>query len=160
MRAFWMALRSLCTGRKVLAFGRQFRCSWASVGSTSGCSREGNSVLTNRFKTSGSGGARFSTTSLYFYAKHLYPGHGTVSLSQRQRYLSTEGEERVLQWYDIDTQEFVKIVADHQEGKTAALLLVDVREPEELEESGKVPGTVNIPRKRSHCGCCLSQVEL
>lgn len=70
-----------------------------------------------------------------------------------QRYLSAssdEGSEEVLQWYDIDTLEFSRIVASYQEGKTTAatLSLIDVREPEELAESGQVPGTINIPRKR------------
>lgn len=60
-------------------------------------------------------------------------------------------KEESLKWYDIDTPEFAKIVAGYQEGKTTAanLSLIDVREPEELTESGRVPGTINIPRKNS-----------
>lgn len=52
-----------------------------------------------------------------------------------------EDEERCLQWYDIDTLEFVQLV-DKKE-----VQLFDVREPEELEETGIIPGAVNLPRK-------------
>ena len=52
-----------------------------------------------------------------------------------------EEEERCLQWYDIDTLEFVQLV-DKKE-----MQLFDVREPEELEETGIIPGAVNLPRK-------------
>ena len=51
-----------------------------------------------------------------------------------------------LKWYDVDTPEFVELVAKHQEGRGGDLQMIDVREPEELEESGKIPGTINIPR--------------
>ncbi len=48
-------------------------------------------------------------------------------------------------WRDIDTAEFVRIVQiSYQEGSDR--LIVDVREPEELEESGIIPGSINIPR--------------
>jgi rhodanese-related sulfurtransferase len=56
---------------------------------------------------------------------------------------SDEEEEACLQWYDIDTQEFVQLV----EGEK--LQLFDVREPEELEETGIIPGAVNLPRKQT-----------
>lgn len=56
----------------------------------------------------------------------------------------------VLKWYDVDTPEFSKIVTSYQEGKATAaeVTLIDVRQPEELVESGKIPGTINIPRKQ------------
>lgn len=65
-------------------------------------------------------------------------------------YLSTsvgqDGEEgKEHKWYDIDTPEFVQIVREHKGGEER--LIIDVREPEELTESGQIPGTVNIPRK-------------
>ena len=56
---------------------------------------------------------------------------------------SDEEEEACLQWYDIDTHEFVELV----EGEK--LQLFDVREPEELEESGIIPGAINLPRKQT-----------
>ena len=49
-------------------------------------------------------------------------------------------EEECLQWYDIDTDEFVQLVDGEK------LQLFDVREPEELEETGIIPGAVNLPR--------------
>ena len=52
-----------------------------------------------------------------------------------------EGERSCLQWYDIDTEEFVQLV------DKASMQLFDVREPEELEETGIIPGAVNLPRK-------------
>ena len=68
-----------------------------------------------------------------------------------QRHLSTGvnqegGESNDPRWYDVDTPEFVQIVKHHKksDGKR---LIIDVREPEELTESGSIPGTVNIPRK-------------
>ena len=56
---------------------------------------------------------------------------------------SDEEEEACLQWYDIDTHEFVELV----EGEK--LQLFDVREPEELEETGIIPGAINLPRKQT-----------
>lgn len=56
---------------------------------------------------------------------------------------SDEEEEACLQWYDIDTREFVELV----EGEK--LQLFDVREPEELEETGIIPGAINLPRKQT-----------
>ena len=55
--------------------------------------------------------------------------------------------DETLSWYDIDTPEFVQLVTEYQEGKRKNVLLVDVREPEELNESGVIPGTINIPRR-------------
>ena len=50
----------------------------------------------------------------------------------------TEGAKE-LNWTEIDTPEFVKLV----EG--GMIQLFDVREPEELEETGRIPGAVNLP---------------
>ena len=37
---------------------------------------------------------------------------------------------------------------DVKEGlENKSLLLIDVREPDELEKFGKIPGSINIPRK-------------
>lgn len=58
-------------------------------------------------------------------------------------YSSSDEEEECLQWYDIDTREFVELV----EGEK--LQLFDVREPEELEETGIIPGAINLPRKQT-----------
>lgn len=74
-----------------------------------------------------------------------------VKNSQRgslcSKYLSVEsGEgEDERSWRDIDTAEFVQIVQDSSQ-KEANRLIVDVREPEELVESGLIPGSINIPR--------------
>ena len=85
----------------------------------------------------------FTSTSIYKQPIPLFP------CLRFHRYLSTsseEGSEEGLKWYDIDTSEFAKIVASYQAG-TTTVSLIDVRQPEELAESGKVPGTINIPRK-------------
>ncbi len=60
------------------------------------------------------------------------------------RCLSTKESE--LNWFDVDTAEYVGLVADFMEGKRPDVILIDVREPEELAESGQVPGAINIPR--------------
>ena len=57
-------------------------------------------------------------------------------------YSSSDEEEECLQWYDIDTPEFVQLVDGEK------LQLFDVREPEELEETGIIPGAINLPRKQ------------
>ena len=67
-------------------------------------------------------------------------------------YLSTNvGGDDGDNWYDMDTPEFVQIVKEHQAGGGNSLI-VDVREPQELVESGQIPGTINIPRNAP----CLS----
>lgn len=84
----------------------------------------------------------------YRYASWSRP---TVKNSQRTslclKYLSVgsdEGEDE-RSWRDIDTAEFVQIVHESSKKETN-ILIVDVREPEELVESGLIPGSVNIPR--------------
>lgn len=43
---------------------------------------------------------------------------------------------------NIATYEEVKDLPNHPD-----ILLIDVREPEELQETGKIPTSINIPRK-------------
>lgn len=69
-----------------------------------------------------------------------FTGRSVPSRSLSSGYSSDE-EEECLQWHDIDTEEFVQLVAGEE------MQLFDVREPEELEETGIVPGAVNLPRK-------------
>lgn len=47
--------------------------------------------------------------------------------------------EREIQWFDVDTDELVELLADGD------IQLFDVREPEELVETGHIPGAVNLP---------------
>lgn len=94
----------------------------------------------------------FSATGPHLPATSVCKRPFSLSPSPRfHRYLSTssgEGAEEELKWYDIDTPEFARIVASYEAGtKAADVSLIDVRQPEELSESGKVPGTINIPRK-------------
>ena len=64
------------------------------------------------------------------------------------RFLSSATESNeTLNEYDIDTKEYVSLVASYLEEEAANMILIDVREPEELVESGQIPGTINIPRK-------------
>lgn len=78
-----------------------------------------------------------------------FPSLGKVSWWQQQRFLSQSGDEsEELRWYDIDTPEYVELVSENQKRETAVVRLIDVREPEELAESGEIPGTTNIPRKK------------
>ncbi len=58
--------------------------------------------------------------------------------------------------YDIDTTEYVELVATYLEGGLTSAMLIDVREPEELVESGQIPGTINIPRMYV---CTLVQIH-
>ena len=60
---------------------------------------------------------------------------------------SDDEEPNCLQWYDIDTEEFVDLV------DKANMQLFDVREPEELEETGIIPGAVNLPREWTEDSC-------
>ncbi len=60
-------------------------------------------------------------------------------------------EIKDLHWSEIETPEFVQLV---EGGK---MQLFDVREPEELVETGKIPGSVNIPRKDQFTLRWLSQ---
>lgn len=63
--------------------------------------------------------------------------------SNNLKYISDEDGGR--SWRDIDTAGFVRIVRDAYQGESDRLI-VDVREPEELEVSGIIPGAISIPR--------------
>ena len=70
-----------------------------------------------------------------------------------RRCFSSEGTEeeqgKPAQCDTIDTPDFVKLVTNLQKGRCRIdTRLIDVREPEELIESGRIPGAINIPRKR------------
>ena len=54
------------------------------------------------------------------------------------RWITTEALEE-LHWSEMDTAEFVEVL------KKGTLRLFDIREPAELEESGSIPGSVNLP---------------
>ena len=87
------------------------------------------------------------TTSPFSYLT----SHGSINRSVKPlgwyRFLSSgEDSAESLTEYDIDTLEYVDLVSTFIEGKAANTILIDVREPEELVESGQIPGTVNIPR--------------
>ena len=47
-------------------------------------------------------------------------------------------------WFDIDTDELVTMVKRSEE-EEGYMLLIDVREPEELDQTGEIPGSINIP---------------
>jgi len=49
---------------------------------------------------------------------------------------------------EVDLSEFAEMVKSQQNGgdRSEERLVVDVREPEELVESGGIPGAINIPR--------------
>lgn len=86
-------------------------------------------------------------------------GLGSTSLSPRfghphqkspshlawKKWFSSEGAGGGSEARDIDTADFAKLVADISKGGNYAI--IDIREPEELVESGQIPGVVNIPRK-------------
>lgn len=71
-----------------------------------------------------------------------YTGRSVPSRPLTSGYDSDVEEGECLHWYDIDTHEFVQLVDGER------LQLFDVREPEELEETGIIPGAVNLPRKQ------------
>ena len=81
-------------------------------------------------------------------------GHliGRAHTAPPARFFATEsgGEEECHQWYDIDTQDFVEMLKKSQTGEEH-LQLFDVREPEELQETGEIPGSINVP-----CMCIIS----
>ena len=84
-----------------------------------------------------------------------FTGRRVPSRSISSGYSSSEDEEgdKCLQWYDIDTHEFVQLVDGEK------IQLFDVREPEELEETGIIPGAVNLPRKLKLLATWQSHVE-
>ena len=87
-----------------------------------------------------------------------YMGHliGRAHVTPPARFLATDSgrEEDCHQWYDIDTLDFVEMVKKSQAG-AEHLQLFDVREPEELQETGEIPGSINIP-----CTCIVSGLTI
>lgn len=77
------------------------------------------------------------------YIRHLI-GRPNLNPPSARSFSTHNGEEKGHQLYDINTEDFVKLVKQNQEG-LEGLQLIDVREPEELEETGKIPGSINIP---------------
>ncbi len=71
---------------------------------------------------------------------NLTPARGlcTSSAGSGDGYETEEIKD--LHWSEIDTPEFVQLVDSGQ------IQLFDVREPAELEETGRIPGAVNVPR--------------
>lgn len=74
---------------------------------------------------------------------NLTPARGLCSTASGNGRGSGRGYEteeiKDLHWSEIDTPEFVQLVEEGQ------IQLFDVREPAELEETGRIPGSVNIP---------------
>ena len=70
--------------------------------------------------------------------KHTPPDDGVVSTYGL--YGDVQEINRRIQWFDVDTDELVELIADGD------IQLFDVREPEELVETGHIPGAVNLPR--------------
>lgn len=56
-------------------------------------------------------------------------------------WFSTDAEEEARPWTDIGTQELLDMLDDDD------IQLIDVREPEELVESGCIPTSINVPRE-------------
>ena len=74
----------------------------------------------------------------------LLPSSTCKSTLQQSRSLCSE-EIKDLQWTDVDTPELLQLLASED------IQLFDVREPEELEETGTIPRAVNLPRMLLTC---------
>ncbi len=90
-----------------------------------------------------------STTACYLAKKLHLPFSNSVSSNVCSnkpgilavvRQASTSSHEDQ-PWYDVDTDELVAMIQQNKED----MLLVDVREPEELQQTGVIPGSINIP---------------
>ena len=66
---------------------------------------------------------------------------------------SSSEKDTDLSSLEVDFSEFAEMVRSQQSGEDGRKkrLVVDVREPEELVESGEISGTINIPRNRALC---------
>ena len=62
------------------------------------------------------------------------------------RYVLGDGTDESCKHYVVDDYEFSMLVADFQRRRGPDLIIIDVREPWELVDSGRIPGTINIPR--------------
>ena len=80
----------------------------------------------------------------YPWLKMLWtPKNASCPATPFRTHCTKEIEE--LHWTEIDTEKFVSLI------KGGGLQLFDVREPEELEETGRIPGAVNLPRMYTYC---------
>ncbi|XP_064455784.1 thiosulfate sulfurtransferase/rhodanese-like domain-containing protein 3 [Ornithodoros turicata] len=71
-------------------------------------------------------------------APHADNYHGPTAPSQLSRYC-TDTDTEALDRLCVDFEEYKKLLA------TKDALLIDVREPKELVDDGRIPGTINIP---------------
>ena len=78
----------------------------------------------------------------------LFPSSTCQPTLQQSRSLCSD-EIKDLQWTDVDTPELLQLLA------SGDIQLFDVREPEELEETGIIPGAVNLPRMLMTCSATL-----
>ena len=80
--------------------------------------------------------------------RFLFPSSTCQPTLQQSRSLCSD-EIKDLQWTDVDTPELLQLLA------SGDIQLFDVREPEELEETGVIPGAVNLPRMLMTCSATL-----
>ncbi len=77
-----------------------------------------------------------------------FSGHLITAPAGRRNSLRTvttvNGGDEDHRCYDVDTDELVTMIQRNNKN-TSHMLLVDVREPEELLQTGEIPGSINIP---------------
>ena len=70
--------------------------------------------------------------------KHTPPDNSVVNTYGL--YGSVQELQREMQWFNVNTDKLVELLA------SGDIQLFDVREPEELVQTGQIPGAVNLPR--------------